>query len=279
MKTSLAMWSFHREIGSGRMDTAKFIAEAKRLGYESVDLLAAWVSSADQVKQAKRLAADQGLNVCCYSVSNNFAMSGAELNAQVDMVRKGIEIGVELGAKIVRVFSANAREGLTFDQAFVTIVDGFKRVVPDARAAGVTLALENHGTLACTSERVKKIIREVGSPNLKSTFDIGNFLIADEDPLDAAKNLAGEVAHAHVKDHRWTGVTGEPPQVFVSIKGRKLLPEIVGDGQIDFVKVFKILKKAGFNGHLSLEYEGNDPEPEGVYTSTHNLFRLAAEVG
>lgn len=259
------------------MDTSKFLLEAKRLGYKAVELLSYWTNTPEQIKQVLKETKDLGLKVSSFGASNDFALTGAELEPQVASVKKAIAAAVEFGAPIVRVFSANVKPGLDFDKALGMIVNGFKQVAPDAEAAKVTLALENHGKLACRSEHVAAIIKNVGSPALKSTFDVGNFLIADEDPIHAATVLAKDVAHVHVKDHRWDGVEGEPPQVYVSIAGKKLWPEVIGEGQIDFVKIFKILKKAGFKGYLSLEYEGNDPEPEGVYTSSQNLFKLAAQ--
>jgi len=259
------------------MDVPKFLLEAKRLGYKAVELLAAWTSKTEQMREVKKVALDLGLKVCSYGIHNDFAVTGAELDAQIDEVKKGIEGALELEAPIVRVFGANAKAGLTVDKAIAMVADGFRKVVKSAEAAHVTLALENHGKLACRSEHIRKIIERVGSPAFRSTLDIGNFMIGDEDSVHAARNLAELVAHVHVKDHRWTDVTGEPPQVYVSNKGRKLWPEVIGEGQIDFVEIFRTLKKAGFNGYLSLEYEGNDPEPEGVYASTNNLFRLAAE--
>lgn len=277
MKTSISIWSWHREIAKGAMDVPKFLAESKRLGFKAVELLASWTSTPEQMKQTKKLAADSGLKICSYGVHNNFAVTGADLDAQVAAVKTGIENAVSLGAPLVRVFGGNAQEGLAVDKALDMIVDGFRKVMKDAEDANVTLALENHGRLSCTSQHVMKIIKGVGSPRMKATMDIGNFMIADEDPVSAARNLAKETAHVHVKDHRWEGVTADPPQVYVSIAGKKLWPEVVGKGKIDFANIFKILKDAGYKGYLSLEYEGNEPEPEGIYTSAHNLFRLAEQ--
>jgi sugar phosphate isomerase/epimerase len=276
MKTSITNWSFHREIAAGRMDVAKFMAEAKRLGYGAVELLSLWTNTPDQVKDARRQADDLGLKICAYDVSNNFCVTGTDFDAQVAEVKKGIERAAQLGASIVRVFSGNQTKGLTFEAARGMIVEGFYRVAPDAERAGVTMALENHGRLAATSEQVIRIIKAVGSPAFKSTFDTGNFMIGDDDPVVAARNLAQHVAHVHVKDLSWDNVHGEPPQVYISNAGKKLRPETIGEGQIDLAKIFRVLKKAGYTGYYSLEYEGLDPEPGGVAQSTRNLMRLAA---
>ncbi|MDO8586117.1 MAG: sugar phosphate isomerase/epimerase family protein [Armatimonadota bacterium] len=275
MKTAITNWSFHREIMGGRMDIAGFLSEAKRLDYKAVELLAAWTNTPEQMKEARSRADDLGLKVCCYDVSNNFCVTGSDLDSQIADVKKGIEAALQLGARVIRVFSGSQKKGLAFEAARGMIVEAFYRIAPEAEAAGITMAMENHGRLAATSEQVMRIIKSVGSPALKSTLDTGNFTIGDEDPVVAARNLATLVAHVHVKDISWDNVQGEPPQVFVSNTGRKVRPEVIGEGQIDFAKIFRILKNAGFNGHLSLEYEGNDPEPDGVARSTANLIKLA----
>lgn len=276
MKTSITNYSFHREIGAGRMTVPSFMEEAKKLGFGAVELLSLWTNKPEQVKEAKKRADDLGLKVCCYDVSNNFCVTGPDLDAQVEDVRRGIDTAVELGAPVARVFSGNKIEGLKFETARGMIIEGFYRVAPDAENAGITLAMENHGRLAGTSEQVLRIIKSVGSPALKSTFDTGNFTICDEDPIVAARNLAIQVAHVHVKDIAWEGVD-EPS--FVSNEGKKLRPEVIGEGQIDFPKIFRILKNAGFNGYLSLEYEGVEVEPTGVSRSAKNLLRFAKEAG
>ena len=279
MKTSITNWSFHREIGSGAMDIPGFLKEAKRLGFQAVELLSVWTEKPEQIKQSRELAADLGLAICAYGIHNDFARTGAELDAQVDVVRKGIESAARLGSPVLRVFGGDPREGITFDKARGTIVEGFYRCAPDAQAAGVTMAIENHGTLSCTSDSVLRIIKGVGSPALKSTLDTGNFLIGDEEPVVAARNLAKEVAHVHVKDMRWKKAPDENGLVFTSVKGRKVQPETIGEGEIDLTKIFRILKNAGYQGYLSLEYEGNDPEPKGVPISAKNLQRMLARVG
>ena len=276
MNTSITNWSFHRTIAEGKMDVPKFVAEAKRLGFRAVELLSAWTSTPEQIKQAKSAASDAGLRICCYGASNDFALTGDELDKQVSDLKAKIANAVELGAPVVRVFGGNTKEGLTVEKGLGLIVDGFRKAIKDAEDAKVTLAIENHGRLSCTSDQVGRILREVGSPALKATFDCGNFMIGDENPIDAVKSLAKLTGHVHVKDLRWDNVTAEPPQVYVSNAGKKLLPEVIGEGQIDFVTIFRALREAGFRGYLSLEYEGNDPEPEGVYTSAHNLFKFAA---
>ena len=275
MKTAITNWSFHREITSGRMDIPKFLAEAGRLGYKAVELLSGWTNTPEQIQDARSRADDLGLRVCCYGVSNDFCVTGSEMDAQVADVKRGIETAVQLGAPVVRVFSGSRRKGMSFESARGMIVEGFYRIAPEAEAAGITMAMENHGRLAATSEQVMRIIKSVGSSALKSTLDTGNFAIGDEDPVVAARNLASQVAHVHVKDIAWDNVQGEGPQVFLSNAGRKLRPEVIGEGQIDFARIFRILKKAGFSGHLSLEYEGNDPEPEAVARSTAHLMKLA----
>ena len=55
-----------------------------------------------------------GWMVAVYSISNNFIQPEASVRArELADLKRGVDIALELGTDIVRVFSGSAREGVT----------------------------------------------------------------------------------------------------------------------------------------------------------------------
>ena len=100
-----------------------------------------------------------------------------------------------------------------------------------------------------------EIIRKVGSPYVKSTFDAGNSLLVHEKPQDAFDLLKNEIVHVHFKDFR-EKKQSEPTSGFRSTLGVEIIGTVPGDGQVDLPYIVEGLKEINYDGWLSIEYEG-----------------------
>jgi hypothetical protein len=90
-----------------------------------------------------------------------------------------------------------------------------------AAAAGLTLALENHGDL--TAPELEDLLERVGDARLRVCFDTANALRVGDDVAGAARRLAPAVAVIHVKDcaGTWSDRAAGP----VSVRpGRGVIP-------------------------------------------------------
>ena len=164
MKTGLSMYSLV-ELYRGKSSVDQFLQQAKKWNLEGVELLDFfWQDKEKELAEAIALKDQLGLEVYCYSIGNNFVQLEAEARqGEVDKIAAAIEVAEKLGAKVIRVFSGDAREGITFDQAFSWIVEGLKAGAALAEKAGMKLALENHGLFAGKADQVAQVIAEVGS--------------------------------------------------------------------------------------------------------------------
>ncbi len=134
------------------------------------------------------------------------------------------------------------------EKSFMSMVRNLKKLSSKAHDCGVILGLENkEGTdptnLCCTVDEHLRAIKEVGSPNLKATFDIGHAnltCIGDAYKLrDFVRELNGHTVHVHVHDN--TGRLSE--SYFGDLHGAP------GEGNIDF----SVLQELSFNGVYNLE--------------------------
>lgn len=267
MKIGVSMWSYVRAFKDGRLDIPGFIHEAKRAGADGVELLDFFYRDvvADRVAAAQALK-ETGLPCPIFSISQNFAKpTEEERRAQLDKIKFGVDEAVLYGSEVVRVFAGDVTEGITFDQARAWIVEGLAEASKYAASKGKRLALENHGTLAGRGEQVRGLIEDVraraGNDALGANPDTGNFLIVNQHSHEAIAEVAKYAYMVHFKDFA-PEPKGHTGFAYSTIDGRKVIGTAVGEGTVDLAKCIKALKDVGFDGWLSVEYEGEeDPLP------------------
>ena len=267
MKIGLSMWSFEKDAFAGALDVAGFLRYSAGQGYQSVELLDCfWKETPAEIAAAKKLAAELGIAIGCYSIGNDFACPEPEKRAeQVEYVKRGIRVAAELGAPVLRVFGGSPKEGVTYAMARPWIVDSFRACAALAAEKSVVMAMENHGTLSGSGRQVREIIGAVGSPFFGSTADFGNFLLVDEVSIEAVRTVLPYLKHVHCKDFG-PAPDGET-RVFNSLAGKKFVGCILGEGSADVGAILKLVRESGYKGMISIEYEGLVPAAQGVPAS------------
>ena len=275
MKLGLSTWSYAAPFRRGELDVPGFIREAKRLNVDGVELLDFfWRDRASEWPAVEAALAETGLPVGVYSVANEFVRpDAAERSVEVQKIRQGVDDALRLGAKTVRVFGGNANPAFTYEQGLLWIIDGLKEAAAYAYERQITLALENHGHLAGRSDQVRIILDAVASPALKANPDTGNFLLVHQAPHDAVAELATRAAMCHFKDFRlvpddYTGFA------YPGVEGLKFAGTAIGEGDVDLTDCVTSLRRAGFDGWLNIEYEGEEDPFAAVARSVEYTRRL-----
>lgn len=86
-------------------------------------------------------------------------------------------------------------------------------------------------------------------------IDVGNFACADEDSVSAVSRLANYALHINVKDFVKKPF-GTLDEGVVTRACNRLIAYAVGDGDIPARQCIAILKRAGYGGYVSIEFEG-----------------------
>jgi sugar phosphate isomerase/epimerase len=245
------------------LDTATVVRYFHRLGATAVELTDGFIGD-DEVAGLQALLGETGITVACYDANNDFV--NPDPAARQDEVRKlqaALERAARFGARYILTYPGYQKEGVSPDDARSWFAAALRECLPVAARLGLTLTVADIGTQAriCgTSEHLTAICDAVG-PELGITYDVGNFLMAGEDPLAALERLAPRVVHAHVKDWRiLPSDAARPDGAFVGLDGRYFCGEVFGDGELALQAILGRLAQLGYRGHLSLEYEGTgDP--------------------
>ena len=114
-------------------------------------------------------------------------------------------------------------------------------LVPYLEEYKLVLVLENHGDHS-TGKIIKEIVDQVASPLVQINYDTANVIYyAGIDPLDDLPACVDRVGYVHIKDK-----IGGP---------REWNFPALGEGQIDFGRLLKILDDAKNSSPLSIEIE------------------------
>ncbi|MYW67594.1 TIM barrel protein [Streptomyces sp. SID8379] len=159
---------------------------------------------------------------------------------RLDLLRRAIAVGAELGAEAVHLWSGVVDPGTTRAEAWQRLEAGCTEAVAEADRAGVDLAFEPEpGMLVADLTGYRRLITVLGRPErLRLTLDIGHCRCLEPYPVPRCVELAADrLAHVQIEDMR-RGVHEHLP---------------FGEGEIDFPPVFDALRRIGYGGLVSVE--------------------------
>ncbi|MCB0092362.1 MAG: sugar phosphate isomerase/epimerase, partial [Caldilineaceae bacterium] len=156
------------------------------------------------------------------------------------------------------------------------LAEGCRAVTEYAAAKGIKTMVENHGFFCQESTRVEKLVTAVDHANFGVLIDMGNFLCADDEPASAVGRLMPFAFHCHAKDfHVRSGNEVAPGRGwFQSRAGNYLRGAIIGHGNVPVLQCLKVMQRDGYDGVLSIEYEGIEDVLTGIEIGHENLRRM-----
>lgn len=268
MKSSISSHSFAYLIRNGIETQLSIIPMAKELGFDAIeftDLIPPeGVSKNEYAKQIKAEADRVGLEISCYSVGADLLSgSDGDLDAEIELIKAKVDIAEILDVKLLRhdaTFSfLNGDRGFNgFVNVLDRLADGCRRITEYAETKGIKTMVENHGFFAQDSDRVESLVNRVAHRNFGLQIDIGNFLCVDENPTIAVGRCAPYAFNAHIKDFIYkSGKEGCPGDGFIFTRGGNYIRgTILGHGIVPIKQCVAILKANGYDGFLTLEFEG-----------------------
>ena len=205
----------------------------------------------------------------------------ATRRAQIDRAKRYVDLCADIGVGFLRTdvvpWALRPESYVQVEALFPVIVEACLEVAEHAASRGVVTSIENHGFLMNSSERCRRLVQAVDSPNFRMTLDVGNFLCVDEDPLMATRNCLDIARFVHVKDFllrkRYPG-----PGWLETLGGRHIVGTVFGFGDLETREIVRAILSSGYDGYVSLEFEGNEPTLMGCDTGLANVIRIFDEV-
>jgi sugar phosphate isomerase/epimerase len=276
-KISLAQWSLHRALKGNQLDNLDFPATAKNdYGISAVEYVNQFFK--DKAKDEKYLAElkkrcdDNGVTSVLIMVDEEGDLATTDSKARnqaVDSHYKWIDAAKFLGCHSIRV---NCFGKGTPDEVAKAGADGLRKLSEYGLKSNINVIVENHGGVTSNGEWLSAVIKSVGLPNCGTLPDFGNFCIRRE------KGDMWESPCVEYYD-RYKGVAELMPFAKgVSAKTHDF-DQNGNCVESDYNKMLKIVKDAGYTGHIGIEYEGSKlSEPEGIRATKQLLERVGTVV-
>jgi L-ribulose-5-phosphate 3-epimerase len=216
-------------------------------GFKSVELTSVpgWTehvrrdAGAEELAHVKDLLRQHGLTAVSLAGHSDLVS-----DAGVAEFRKALNIAQKLGISYVTTSTGghDASSGGSLEDQRNKFMANIRPLADEAAAKGITICLETHGGLLATGAISKKLIEDIGKPNIGINYDPGNVIFyGGVRPEEDIQSSADAVKHMHCKDQ-----IGGP--------GNWNFPT-VGTGEVDFAAIFAALDKVGFDGPVSVEIE------------------------
>jgi sugar phosphate isomerase/epimerase len=276
MRIAVSAWSFHELLYAGKLRQADVPAEVAALGFRHVELLETFLwrkppgimqrllrhgnapfslvgrragdegqsptvdYSHDTLNELRGARLRAGTQLVCWAVDTDLTIAEADARrAQLSHAATALEAARFLGAPLLRI-TTGGKEGEA--AAVGRVIDTLHTLLPVARASGVKLAIENHFGLSADPNSLVEIVCALNSPSIGVCLDLGNFNEGEAD--GGIKLLAPHAIHVHCKSYSF-GADGE-------------------ETKINYGAAMQTLRAAGYDGVLSIEFEGGGNPAEGI---------------
>ena len=277
MKTAVSSYSFgpyQKSLGNEGI-----MKKAKEMGFDGIEFIDSHIASLDEAKALRALAKELDIEICAFCVGADLANNDA--SAEIAKLKSKVDIAEALGTPLMRHdvtwgVGSGAKVGISYDALIPKIIPAIREVTEYAKARGIRTLTENHGRFSQDADRVEKLINEVNNENFGALVDVGNFMCADEDPWKSVAKMMPYAYHVHVKDFFLK--SGQEPNPgkgwFLTRGGDYLRGTIVGHGVARVYQSIATVKRSGYDGFVSIEFEGMEDNLKGIELGLENLKKV-----
>lgn len=277
MKYAVSIYSFMQYVWAGKMNPVDCVVKAKEMGFDGIEIVDCIFGNENDIELAKELRAkadDVGIEIPNLAVGGELLVEGT-----VEKFKHFVDVAEILGTSYMRHDAGGdwmLEKYESYDSALGRLADSCREITEYAVAKGIKTMTENHGQFSQDSLRIEKLVSAVAHKNFGHLLDIGNFMCADEDPAVAVSRCGKYAFFVHAKDFIVKDGNGVSPGdgFFMSRGGNFLRGTIIGHGDVPVVRCLRSLKSHGYDGWLSVEFEGMEDCIEAIRIGYSNLKRF-----
>jgi sugar phosphate isomerase/epimerase len=274
---SLAQWSLNKALFDKSLSTLDFPAVARTsFDIGAVEYVNQFFMDKARdgafIRDLKQRAADHNVKSLLIMVDGEGDLSTVDEKRRKQSVNnhhKWVEMAAELGCHSIRVNlhgSGGAEDWHRVSVASLTELAAFSGPM------GVKILVENHGGYSSHGAKLAAVLKDADSPFCGSMPDFGNFCYQRE---------SGDLWDSPcIKQYNlYQGVAELMPYAgAVSAKTFRFDDE-GNEPNIDYLRIFELIKAAGYTGYVGIEYEGNElPAAEGIRATKALLERVRGQL-
>ncbi len=286
-KISLAEWSLNKRLfkkaGAEPLDHLDFAKTARGLGIEGVEYVnqmffdkATDAAYLGEMKKRQDGEGVEGLLIMCDREGNLGDPDEEKRAKTIENHLKWLDAAATLGCHSIRVNAASDAK-LSYDEQMKLAADGLHRLCVEGDKRGLFVVVENHGGLSSNGLWLTGVMKAADHKRVGILPDFGNFYtdrIKGElyNPYKGLREFMPWVKKGmSAKAYDWDTGAGK-----FYTEDRREGREIT----LDFQRLIDIVVKAGYSGHIGIEYEGDKhTEMEGIARTKQALDELKAMIG
>ncbi len=181
-----------------------------------------------------------GLQVVALGSSARLGTTGSEWEKQAEEAKQYAELAAALNCPVVRVFGGNIPPGMDKSTYLNLVAEHLQELAETVKPLRVIMALETHDALV-KAEDVAAILNKVSADNTGCVWDVHHSVRAGETPEQSVNFLGKRIVATHLKDS-------------VRVDGSvRYVP--IGQGDVPLVDAIKALRRIGYQGFLTFEWE------------------------
>ncbi len=250
----------------GSMTVRQWVELAATLDIDGLEFYTGFLEFKDRANwhRARRIVEDVGLRIPMLCASPDFTHPDPAFRADQIARQKGwIDMAAELGGQYCRVLSGQRRPEVSRADGLRYAAESIEACLPHAKAAGVTLIIENHykdnywqyPEFAQKMDVFCELVERIHSPQFGVNYDPSNTILAGEDPLELLQRVKRRVVTMHASDRYLSEGTIEDLRREEDSVGyaKRLRHGTIGRGMNDYDAIFSTLAGVGFDGWISIE--------------------------
>ncbi len=234
--------------------TEEMLREVRDKGITGLECDAGRLSAAPELKELFRT-----FGMKTVSVYMNYDFGHETKERSMLKILKHLDLCAEFGAGLALCVPGFITSEDDPDEIMSNTASMLKIMCGEAKERGITVTIEDFDDInspCCGTKRLSHLLNEV--PELRLTFDTGNFAYCLEDTKNSYSVLKNNIAHVHLKER--TRDSSHNNERAGSAKkdagGSYMYPSPIGDGYIGNGEIIETMLKDGYKGAFSIEHFG-----------------------
>ena len=249
MKLSCLPVSYFNEIIKGRKTVLDWADEARKIGYDCIDLSVLFFQSLKRsyLEDLKKDLDTIGVDIAIINTYTDFTNpNGHKRKAELEKFKEYIAAAEILGSSYVRVTAGQAHPEVLHEEGISWAAEGITGALESSWESPVKLLFENHAKpgiwdytdFTFDVDIFLKIYEKIKDTPIRILFDTANPVASGTDPLKLIDKVYPSISAIHAADTKKEGIFS---------------PVLIGTGAVPLREIFIKLKTLGFDGLVSIE--------------------------
>lgn len=268
-KISLAQWSYHKALFSGKLKHLDFAEKAKSLDIDGIEYVNAFFKTKAEdfryLGEMNKRASDAGVQQLLIMIDGEGGLGDLDKEKRKKAVEnhyKWVNAAKFLGCHSIRV---NAHGEGPETEVAKAATDGLYQLSSFAAKEDINIIVENHGSYSSKGNWLAEVIKNVQLENCGTLPDFGNFCVV----RDPKNPYSAPCLEAYDK---YKGVAEMMPYAKAVSAKTNDFDENGDEKNIDYLRMMTLVKDHNYTGYVGIEYEGRTLDEESGIIATRDLL-------